>query len=112
NFDTSKDPTLAGRPSGVIVLNVGGEKIAVVGATTEDTPEISSSGPTIEFQNVAAYVRGAVGVLEQAGINKIIVLSHIGYVEDQDLATAVPGIDVIVGGHSHTLLHDTNEKAA
>lgn len=112
NFDTSNDPTLGGRPSGVIVLNVGGEKIGVVGATTEDTPDISSSGPTIEFQSVVGYVRGAVDVLEQAGIDKIIVLSHIGYVEDQALAAAVPGIDVIVGGHSHTLLHNTDEKAA
>ncbi len=112
NFDTSKDQTLAGRPSGVIVLNVGGEQVAFVGATTEDTPEISSSGPTIEFQSVVDYVRGAVGVLEQAGIDKIVVLSHIGYVEDQALAAAVPGIDLIVGGHSHTLLSDTDEKAA
>ncbi|HEY0920346.1 bifunctional metallophosphatase/5'-nucleotidase [Devosia sp.] len=112
NFDTSKDPTLAGRPAGVIVLTVGGEQVAFVGATTEDTPEISASGPTIEFENVAAYVRGAIGVLEQAGINKIVVLSHIGYAEDQALAAAVPGIDLIVGGHSHTLLSDTDAKAA
>ena len=111
NFDTTKDPDLAGRPKGVIVLNIGGEKIGVIGATTEDTPEIATTGD-VAFESVTAYVKGAVGALEGAGINKIIVLSHIGYTIDQELALAVPGIDVIVGGHSHTLLSNTDEKAA
>ena len=112
NFDVSSEPTLAGKLNGVIVLNVGGEQIAVIGATTIDTPEISSPGSTIKFESVTDYVKGAVEVLEAAGINKIVVLSHIGYTVDQDLAAAVPGVDVIVGGHSHTLLSNTDEKAA
>jgi 5'-nucleotidase len=104
NFDVSKEPALAGKINGVIVLDVGGERIAVIGATTEDTPEIASPGPNVKFQSVAEYVRGAIGALEEAGINKIIVLSHIGYEVDKALAAEVPGIDVIVGGHSHTFL--------
>src|SRR5690606_11614405 len=51
------------------------------------------------------------GALEEAGINKIIVLSHIGLADDQALAAEVEGIDVIVGGHSHTLLANDNEDA-
>ncbi len=103
NFDTSADPDLQGRPRGVIVLNIGGEKVAVVGATTEDTPEIASVGD-VKFQSVSEYVRGAIGALETAGINKIIVLSHIGYNVDQQLAAEVSGIDLIIGGHTHTFL--------
>ncbi|MDB5542148.1 MAG: 5-nucleotidase [Devosia sp.] len=112
NFDSTKDADLKGLPPGVIVLTVDGEKIGVVGATTEDTPEIASPGPNVAFQDVADYVGGAVAALEGAGINKIIVLSHIGYTVDQELAKAVPGIDIIVGGHSHTYLSSTDEKAA
>jgi len=41
-----------------------------------------------------------------------VLLSHVGYVKDQEIAKAVDGIDVIVGGHSHTLLSSTDEKAA
>jgi 5'-nucleotidase / UDP-sugar diphosphatase len=104
NFDVSNEPLLAGKISGVIVLSIGGERVGVIGATTEDTPEIASPGPNVVFQSVADYVGAAAQALEEAGINKIIVLSHIGYVEDQQLAAAVPGIDVIVGGHSHTFL--------
>ncbi len=104
NFDTTKDPDLKGLPKGVIVLNIGGEKVGVIGATTEDTPDIASPGPNVAFESVTEYVKGAVGALEGAGINKIIVVGHIGYNVDQDLAKAVSGIDVIVGGHTHTFL--------
>jgi 5'-nucleotidase len=111
NFDVSAEPALAGKLNGVIVLSVAGEKIGVIGATTEDTPEIASPGPNVTFLSVKDYVTGAVGALQEAGINKIIVLSHIGYAVDEELAAAVPGVDVIVGGHSHTFL-GSGEKDA
>ncbi|MEO5807807.1 5'-nucleotidase C-terminal domain-containing protein [Devosia sp.] len=112
NFDVSRSPDLAGKIKGSIVLDVAGEKIGIIGATTVDTPDISSSGKDVEFGNVANYVRGAVEALDAAGVNKIIVLSHIGYTIDQQLAAQVPGIDLIVGGHSHTLLSNVAEHAA
>jgi 5'-nucleotidase len=105
NYDTTADPDLQGRPRGVIVLNIAGEKVGVIGATTEETPEIASVGD-VKFESVTEYVKGAVGALEGAGINKIIVLSHIGYPVDQKLAEAVSGIDLVVGGHTHTFLGD------
>lgn len=103
NFDVSKVPSLAGKISGVLVMNIAGEKVAFVGATTEDTPEIASPGD-VEFQSVTDYVQGAVGALEEAGVNKIVLVTHIGYTLDQELAKAVQGVDVIVGGHTHTFL--------
>src|SRR5690606_22570048 len=87
-----------------IVLDVGGEKIGIIGATTEDTPDIASPGPNIEFTDVFEYVRSAAATLDAAGVNKIILLSHIGYTVDLQLAADVPLVDVIVGGHSHSLL--------
>lgn len=104
NFDVSAEPALAGKLNGVIVLTVGGEKIGIIGATTEDTPEIASPGPNVKFLSATDYVTGAAKALTDAGINKIIVLSHIGYTVDEDLASKVPGVDIIVGGHSHTFL--------
>ncbi|WP_312809624.1 5'-nucleotidase C-terminal domain-containing protein, partial [Agrobacterium cavarae] len=55
---------------------------------------------------------GAVKELQDQGVNKIVLLSHVGYVRDQEIAREVDGIDVIVGGHSHTLLSSTDPKAA
>lgn len=104
NFDVSKDPSLAGKIEGSIVLDIGGEKVGIIGATTEDTPEIASPGPNIEFQDVFEYVRSTAAALDAAGVKKIILLSHIGYTVDMQLAADVPLVDVIVGGHSHSLL--------
>lgn len=104
NFDVSRDPALAGKIEGSIVLEVGGEKIGIIGATTEDTPDIASPGPNIEFTDVIEYVRSTAAALDAAGVNKIILLSHIGYNQDLEVAANVPLVDVIVGGHSHSLL--------
>ncbi len=104
NFDVSKDPSLAGKIEGSIVLDIGGEKVGIIGATTEDTPDIASPGPNIEFNDVFEYVRSTAAALDAAGVKKIILLSHIGYTVDLQLAADVPLVDVIVGGHSHSLL--------
>jgi len=44
--------------------------------------------------------------LEKQGVDVIIAITHAGEDEDVDLVRAVPGIDVIVGGHAHTLLEE------
>ncbi|MBE0580624.1 bifunctional metallophosphatase/5'-nucleotidase [Devosia sp.] len=112
NFDVTRDENLRGKIKGSFVIEVGGEKIGIIGATTEDTPEIASPGANVEFTDVIQYVRGASEALDAAGVNKIILLSHIGYTVDMDVAAALPLVDVIVGGHSHTLLSNTAEGAA
>jgi 5'-nucleotidase / UDP-sugar diphosphatase len=111
NFDVTRDENLRGKIKGSIVIDIGGEKIGIIGATTEDTPEIASPGPNVEFTDVIQYVRGASEALDAAGVNKIILLSHIGYTVDMEVAAALPLVDVIVGGHSHTLLSNTAEGA-
>jgi 5'-nucleotidase/UDP-sugar diphosphatase len=112
NFDVSRSQDLRGKIKGSIVLDVGGQKVGIIGATTEDTPEIASPGDDVEFTDVIQYVRGASEALDAAGVDKIILLSHIGYGMDQQVAAALPLVDVIVGGHTHTLLSNTDEKAA
>ena len=49
--------------------------------------------------------------LQAEGVDKIILLSHLGEFGDEEVAAAVPGIDLIVGGHSHTLFSNTAEDA-
>lgn len=111
--------TLAGLNSPVadkfkpyIVKDFAGEKVAVVSVLATDTDETSSPGDSILFADEIGYLKEAVAEIEGQGIDKIVLLSHVGYVKDQEIAAAVDGIDVIVGGHSHTLLSNTDEKAA
>ncbi|HET9070129.1 MAG TPA: 5'-nucleotidase C-terminal domain-containing protein [Amaricoccus sp.] len=109
--DVSADNLLAPLALDRLVLDVGGEKVAILGATTPDTAEISTPGPTVSFRAPVDYLRGEVATLEAEGVDKIILLSHLGTFGDEAVAAAVPGIDLIVGGHSHTLYSNTAEDA-
>ncbi|WP_449403084.1 bifunctional metallophosphatase/5'-nucleotidase [Exiguobacterium artemiae] len=92
-----------------VIKEYDGQKIGFFGLTTEETAEISSPG-TVAFANYIASAKEAVKKLEKRGVNKIVALTHIGFDDnaavdnDQLLARNVEGIDVIVGGHSHTKL--------
>nr|WP_254660931.1 5'-nucleotidase C-terminal domain-containing protein [Bacillus sp. FJAT-27225] len=87
-----------------IVKEIDGEKVGIFGLTTPDTTFLASPSDDIIFEDAVGSAQETVAALEEEGINKIIVLSHLGYGPDQDLAKAVDGIDVIVGGHTHTKL--------
>ncbi|WP_084543911.1 5'-nucleotidase C-terminal domain-containing protein [Paenisporosarcina indica] len=106
-----------------VIKNVGGQKVGFIGLTTEETAEISSAND-VTFKNYIDSANAAVDALEAQGVNKIVALSHLGFDDnpafdnDQLLAANVDGIDVIVGGHSHTQLNapvisnkDENGKA-
>jgi 5'-nucleotidase/UDP-sugar diphosphatase len=112
NTNVANEPLLAGKLPGATVLDIGGDRVGVVAVLAEDTDETSSPGRGVAFEDTKAYLRAAVQGLEAAGVNKIIALTHVGYTVDQDIAASVPGIDVIVGGHSHTFLSSTDEAAA
>ena len=112
NLDFSQNNLLAGKVNKHLVLEVGGEKIGIISALATDTPETASPGKSIIFSDDIDSLKGDVATLEAEGVTKIIALTHVGYKRDQEIAAAVPGIDAIVGGHSHTLLSNTDEKAA
>jgi 5'-nucleotidase len=85
-----------------IVKQIGGEKIGIFGLTTEETPVLSSPGAGVSFTNYIEAARRSVAELKAQGVNKIIALTHIGITFDRELARQVDGIQVIIGGHSHT----------
>lgn len=111
NFNVANEPLLAGKMEPYTVFDFGGEKVGVIGALTVDTVDISSPGGNISFEDASTATAKAVAALEAEGVNKIILLSHLGFPEDQRVAANVPGIDVIVGGHSNTLLSNVAENA-
>ncbi len=88
------------------IVRVGGQEIGIVGLTTTETPFISSPGPAIRFEQPEASAQAAIDSLRAQGVNKIVLLSHRGYEQDLKLAGRLAGVDVIVSGHSHTLLGD------
>ncbi len=106
NLDVSKEPALAGKVKPYVIREVEGEKVAIVGVTTTYTPAAVASVGKVRFLDEAASVGATVKRLRAEGVERIVVLSHIGYENDLQLARTVGGIDVIVGGHTHSLLGD------
>jgi 5'-nucleotidase len=104
NLDVSGDKELATLIKPYTVLEVGGERIGIVGAITPELLTISTPGPDVKLKDLVSSVQAAVDELTRTGVDKIILLSHIGYDADKELAPKLRGVDVIVGGHSHTLL--------
>lgn len=86
-----------------IVKNLDGISVAVIGVTTVDTPVKTQPRNVIglEFLSCEETVEKYVRELREKN-DIIIVLSHIGFRADCELAKKVNGIDVIIGGHSHT----------
>ena len=96
---------MAGKINPYTVLTVGDQKIGVIGLVTPDTPFESSPGKELVFDDdVVAVTQKNVDELTAQGVNKIILVTHVGFGLDQIIAAATRGVDVIVGGHSHTLL--------
>nr|WP_231607330.1 5'-nucleotidase C-terminal domain-containing protein [Fictibacillus sp. 18YEL24] len=93
-----------------VIKRVNHEKVGFIGLTTEETADIASP-ENVEFKNYIESAQKAVKDLERRGVNKIVAITHLGYDDnpeydnDLELAKHVDGIDVIVGGHSHTQLN-------
>src|SRR5690606_25459480 len=107
NADISMEPKLKDKIQKSTVIERGGEKIGLIGLTPIDTPEIASPGKNVVFTDPVQAVQGEVDKLTAEGVNKIIVLSHSGYLVDQRVAAGTTGVDVSVGGHDNTYLSNT-----
>ena len=107
------------------VINVNGEKIGVVGATTPTISFISNPGditvspadfdgvPTdAQLDALAADIQADVDELLAANpdLNKVVLLAHMQQISiEQALATRLSNVDIIVAGGSNTrLLDDTD----
>jgi 2',3'-cyclic-nucleotide 2'-phosphodiesterase (5'-nucleotidase family) len=86
-----------------VVFCVDGLRVLVLGLVTTSTPVTTHPKNVvgIEFLDPAEVTRSIMEE-EEGNYDLFVVLSHMGYGSDRRLAAEVDGIDVIVGGHSHT----------
>ncbi len=111
NTDLANEPLLSGKVPPFVTKELGGELVGIIGLLAEDTDELASPGPNVPFHHAEDILPNLIEKLEASGANKIVVLSHMGMSRDMEIAAAVDGIDVIVGGHSNTLLSNVIEGA-
>ncbi len=110
NIYADKNDKLFNKWKPYIIRYFEGEAVGIIGIDTIiDTQGSSNPGKDIEFFDEIKTTQKYVDELEMMGVNKIILLSHFGYENDANLALHVEGIDVIVGGHSHTLMGSFND---
>jgi len=109
NLNVQNDPHVSDQFPPYITQEISGQTVAVIGLTTARTSEISSPGDHISFDDEVASAQRIIDELAEKGIDKVVALTHMGFHEDIRLAEAVTGIDVIIGGHSHTLLGDMED---
>ncbi|KAF3049014.1 hypothetical protein E8E11_004191 [Didymella keratinophila] len=84
--------------------------LALIGVTTDETPSIANPDETTVFSDVVEAVQGAIDEIKSTtNISRIAAITHIGYEKDQELAKATKGLQLIMGGHSHTLLGDMED---
>lgn len=88
-----------------VVLKRDGQDIGLVGLTIAAKTQQSSSPDTgTVFSDETAAAQQQIDALRAQGVNKIVVMSHIGYDYDKQVIAQLSGVDVVVGGDSHTLL--------
>ena len=109
-------------PSAVVTKN--GEKIGLVGATTQIIEKISSTGG-VEVKGfmgdgsevddmvlLASQLQPVIEDLISQGVNKVILMAHLQQITNEKaLAPLLRGVDVILSGGSNTRLGDSNDQA-
>ena len=104
NIKFLNNPGLQTKIKPYVIKDFKGFKVAIIGVIAENLKTLVNNKGGFEVYDVKDTVRDIVSKVDSQA-DLIIVLSHIGYDEDIKLAKAVPEIDIIVGGHSHTDLN-------
>ncbi len=97
--------------SSSIIKTIDGVKVGIVGLIAEETPLNASPDNLkgIQILKIKETAERCIDDLRKAGAELIVVLSHNGDRNDEELAETVKGIDIIVGGHSHTVIDEPRE---
>ena len=87
--------------------------LGIIGFITNTTASIVAEGEKLKSSilDPIETVQKAIDELQAQGIKRIIGLSHNGYQDDINVARNVRGLQLVVGGHSHSLLLDSNSSA-
>lgn len=103
-----------GKPFGdaaaYVIREFDGVKVGIFGLTLEEAKITSRPGPDIEFLNPCETAKKMVSEIHARGVRTVVGLTHLSMSEDKEVARC-SGVDVIIGGHEHTLLESSSGGA-
>lgn len=104
NIIDTKAQTLFAAP--YVIKQIGNVKVGIIGLMSMELPTLSipENVKDLELSDLSETVNGLITVLKKQNVDLIVALTHIGVDQDSLLALSAPGLDLIVGGHSHTPL--------
>ncbi len=95
------------------IIKIGGMKVLFIGILTEEvisqTKNDGMIGSLIDVEDAAHAIAKICNTYNSIDIDFTVLLTHIGFEEDKKLAALLDpslGVDIIIGGHSHTLLEE------
>ena len=112
NYDAQGAPALASRLRPWLVKDCGGIKVGLTGVGVEFAGLVSAEDHRgVDWRDPVAALKPVVRHLREVErADLVVLLSHLGHdrqgeaIDDLNLARLVPGLDVIIGGHTHTFL--------
>lgn len=121
-FQATLEELLAGantpKLAPAVIAERGGEQIGIIGVTTQILESISSpgdvnvlTGGSNNMQALADLIQPVIDDLQAQGINKIILSSHLQQIQfEEELATLLDGVDIVIAGGSNSLLADQEDQ--
>jgi 2',3'-cyclic-nucleotide 2'-phosphodiesterase (5'-nucleotidase family) len=121
-FKTSPTITANNQKKGIapsVIIERNGEKIGIVGATTQVLAKISSpgfttvTGPQVDdMPALAAIIQPVIdSLIAKEGVNKIILLAHLQQIANEKaLAPLLRNVDIIISGGNHNITADANDR--
>ncbi|CAH2052156.1 unnamed protein product, partial [Iphiclides podalirius] len=102
NVNTTFEPELGAYVKNHVIVTRRGRRIGIIGVLLR---QFSAPIGQVIMEDELEAVNREAAILTEQGVDIIILLSHVGYTSDLQLALRIPPtVDIIVGGHSHSLL--------
>ena len=115
NIDIPPQYPLSKKVEKSYIQEINGNKYGIIGTSPTDLisrlkySRLFSENEIHNIYLTAQDIQKEIDKLRSQGVNKIILLSHLGYGYDRKIAERTDGIDVILGGHSHNLVMDVKK---
>ncbi|MFB3908205.1 MAG: bifunctional UDP-sugar hydrolase/5'-nucleotidase [Candidatus Eisenbacteria bacterium] len=87
----------------MLIREIGPVKVGLIGLVTHEAASYPAAREGITVEDEVAHARRLVAELRPL-VDVVVLFTHVGEEVDERIAREVPGVDVIVGGHSHTRL--------